>query len=277
MNYCNPQGFKAELREIRKQGKGKFFTWFDGGETVDGAYKKADDIFCRLMLPWAKRFLGKLSEKTSLDLGYGGGGQVHAASKYFKYAMGLDVHDEISFVEAELRKRQGGQNKNTALFIGQGETIPIDANKIDFVYSWVTFLHLGTIEVVESYLKEMYRVMTDGGIAVIFFTRLIRKNKVQNLDQYNADIVEEEGHPEGYREGGPLTRVNRANLIMSVWKMVELVKKHKFECISPTFSHDDDKIYGQHGIVFRKPKKIKLNMKKKKPIIVKKTKKGNKK
>lgn len=270
MNYCCPEGFRNELREIRKQGKDKFFSWFDGGETVDGAYKKAKDIFARLMLPWAKKHLGKLSEKVSLDIGYGGGGQVFAASKHFKYATGIDVHDEISFVEAELRKRQEGTNKNTALFIGQGNNIPMDAKSIDFVYSWVTFLHLGTIQVVEDYVKEIFRVMKEGGVAVLFFTRLVRSNRVQSMDQYQFDIAKEVKHPLGYREGGPLTRVNRPNLIIARWKMFELVKKCGFSVISPTMSQDGDIIYGQHGVVIMKPKKKKPKLNTRKKPITKK-------
>jgi len=253
MNYCNPEGFKNELKKIREEGETIFFTWFDGGETVDGAYEKADDIFCRLMLPWAKKFLGDLKNKVSLDIGYGGGGQVLAASKHFKYAMGLDVHEEISYVEAELRKRQGGKNKNTALFIGNGYTIPIDANKIDFIHSWVTFLYIGTIQNVTSYLKEMFRVLKPGGVAVIFFTRLIWSKSEQHMPEYEADLIKEKQHPEGYREGGPLTRVNRPNLIMSRWKMEELAEKQGFKFLSPTMSQNRDVIYGQHGVVIQKP------------------------
>jgi len=251
MNYCDPQGFRNEIKANRKKGRDAFFTWFDGGEDANDAFVKAYNIFKRLMLPWTDRFLENLHEKISLDIGYGGGGQVFAASGHFKYALGIDVHDQVSFIEKEFRGRTG--TKNYALFISDGKTIPIDNNKVDFISSWVTFLHLGTIEVVESYLKEMFRVMTEGAIAVIFFTRLYRTKSVQSLVEYEADLKLEEQHPTGYREGGPLTLVNRPNLIMSRWKMQELAEKAGFKYLSPTFSHDKDKIYGQHGIVFQKP------------------------
>ena len=256
MNLCNPEGFKNEIKSNIDRGKVEFFTWFDGGDTIAGAFKKAKEIFERLMLPWAKRYMNNLEEKTSLDIGYGSGCQVLAASKHFKYALGIDVHEEVDYVEEELRKRN--KEKNIALFIGDGKTLPIDNNKVDFISSWVTFLHIGTIEVVESNLEEMYRVMTEGAIAVIFFTRLIRSGSPQTLTEYKADLVLEDGHPTGFREGGPLTRVNRANLVLSRWKMIALANKHKFIYIAPTFSHDKDKIYGQHGIVIQKPKRLNL-------------------
>lgn len=270
MNYCDPQGFKDEIKMVREKGRDTFFTWFDGGGDANGAFVKAKDIFNRLMLPWADRFLENLHEKISLDIGYGGGGQVFTASGYFKYALGIDVHNEVDFVEKEFRGRTG--MKNTALFISQGNNIPVDDNKVDFIHSWVTFLHIGTIQNVEDYLKEMFRVMTEGAVAVIFFTRLIRSKNVQNLDAYEADLKLEQQHPTGYREGGPLTRVNRANLIISQWKMKELVEKHNFKFIHITFSHDEDKIYGQHGIVFQKPA-----TKKKVVVRKKQSKKGKKK
>lgn len=252
MNYCDPQGFKNEIKMMREKGRDTFFTWFDGGGDTDGAFEKAKGIFERLMFPWAKRFLENIDEKISLDIGYGSGGQVLAASDHFKYALGVDVHHEIDFVEKELGKRKG-LKINIALFAGDGKIIPIDDNKVDFISSWVTFLHIGTIQNVEDYLKEMFRVMTEGAIAVIFFTRLVRSKNIQNLNEYGADLIKELEHPTGYREGGPLTRVNRANLVISTWKMEELVKKHGFKCIQNTYSHDEDKIYGQHGIVFQKP------------------------
>lgn len=257
MNYCDPQGFKDEIKIMRDKGRDTFFTWFDGGGDTDGAFDKAKGIFDRLMLPWVERFLGNLEDKVSLDIGYGSGGQVLAASEHFRYSTGIDVHGEISFVEKELRKRKAIQNRNFALFISNGNTIPMDNNKIDFISSWVTFLHIGTIQNVEDYLKEMFRVMTEGAIAVIFFTRLVRTRNAQSLAEYEEDLKLEEQNPVGYREGGPLTRVNRANLVISQWKMKELVEKHGFKFIHTTYSHDKDKIHGQHGIVFQKPKTIK--------------------
>lgn len=256
MNYCNPEGFKKEIKGNIKKGKNFFFSWFDGGKTVAGAFKKSEGIFKRLMLPWAKKF------DTSLDIGYGGGGQVLAASKYFKYALGVDVHEEVEFVEKELKKRN--KEKNIALFIGDGKTLPVDNEKVDFVSSWVTFLHLGTIEVVESYLKEIYRVLRGGGVAVIFFTRLVRTKSVQTEEEYSEDIIKEKQHITGYREGGPKTLVNRANLVISLWKMASLAKTHGFAVLSTTRSHDKDKIYGQHGIVIQKPKTVRLKKTKKK-------------
>lgn len=275
MNYCNPQGFRSEIKIMRDKGRESFFTWFDGGGDVDGAFEKAKGIFDRLMFPWADRFIENIDEKISLDIGYGSGGQVLAASEHFKYALGVDVHEELDFVEKEFKSRKG--MKNTALFIGDGKTLPIDNNKIDFIHSWVTFLHIGTIQNVESYLKEMFRVMTEGAIAVIFFTRLVRTRNVQSLVEYKEDLKLEEAHETGYREGGALTRVNRANFIMSRWKMKELVEKYGFKYLSPTFSHDKDRIYGQHGVVFQKPKTIFSKRKPKKVITRKQSKKGKKK
>jgi len=258
MNYCDPQGFKNEIKNNIDRGKEAFFTWFDGGDTVDGSFEKAEGIFKRLMLPWAERFYTTtrfdMSNKTSLDIGYGGGGQVLAASKHFKYALGVDVHEEIEFVESELKRRTKGKEGNIALFTGDGKTLPIDDNKVDFVSSWLTFLHLGTMEIVEGYLKEMYRVMIEEAIAVLFFTRLVRGKNIQTLVEYENDLKLENEHPLGYREGGPLTRVNRPNIVISRWKMEELVKKNNFKLLNTTFSHDGDLIYGQHGIVIQKPK-----------------------
>ena len=94
MEYeCTPEGFAGRVKQLRElNNPDKFFTFFDGGGTADGAFNKAYDIFERLMLPWVRQY------GTSLDIGYGGGGQVLAASKHFDIVMGIDVHGEFEYV-----------------------------------------------------------------------------------------------------------------------------------------------------------------------------------
>jgi ubiquinone/menaquinone biosynthesis C-methylase UbiE len=259
MNYCNPEGFRDEIRKVKDQGKDKFFTWFDGpkgeNENEDAAFEKAEDVFTRLMLPSAKKYVKKLNSKTSLDIGYGSGGQVLTASLYFDKCYGLDVHEERDYVKDELISR-GAKEEDIELLVGDGISIPLPDKIIDFVHSWVTFMHFGTVSVTKTYLEEIYRVLKPGGVAVIYFSRMLRSAPNQVWTEVQADMEKEKEGP-GYREGGPKTRVRGINIQMSMWYMEEMVKDVGFDVLDKTGSWDTVNgrkyFFGQYGIIIRKP------------------------
>jgi ubiquinone/menaquinone biosynthesis C-methylase UbiE len=261
MNLCNPEGFRAEIKSMVDEPD-KLFTWFDGGGDIDGAFKKAEVIFERLILSHAKKHLGKdLSDKVSMDIGYGSGAQVLAASEVFEKAFGIDVHEEHDAIMYELMSRGGDDMLDKAYLMScDGSSIPSEDDSIDFIHSWTTFLHLVGLVNVVSYLDEIKRVLKPQGIAVIYFTRLIRSKSPQTETEYYADIILENAETVGYRYGGPLTTVRSIAMIISMWKMVELAEASGLEVIDKTFSYDGKgkkkKIYGQHGIVLRNPDPI---------------------
>ena len=265
MNYCDPEGFRNVIKSLAISGdKDAFFTWFDGGEDTDGAFNKAQDVFLRLFLSYAKKYLGDLKEKVSLDIGYGSGGQVLEASYHFKRSVGIDVHEEDRLVGTEMIER-GGQRDDFALIHSNGYTIPVDNECIDFVHSWVTFLHFSTLDVVKSYLDEIYRVLNSGGIGIIYFPRLIRTSRPQTWNQVRTDIESERKHPEGFREGGPKSKVKSISIVISMWKMEEMLKTAGFTTLEATGSWSQEGkqklFHGQHGIVFQKPAKVKQRRK----------------
>jgi len=257
INYCNPEGFKNEIRSLKEANDpDKFFSWFDGGGTIKGAFVKGEDVFNRMFLPYAKKYLRTLDDKTCLDIGYGGGTKMIVACKYFKTSWGIDVHKECNYIGEEFEKTKFN---NYRFFETDGDHLNyIEDQSVDFIYSWVTFLHLMGIENVEKYLSEIHRVLKPGGIAVIYFTRLIRSKTKQNESEYQADIVKENQHTDGFRYGGPLTKVRRIGMVISLWKMAELAEKAGLIIVDKTVSHDgkgkNKVIHGQHGIVLQKYK-----------------------
>lgn len=259
MYYCDPDGFKGFIRNLVKEGKDSFFSWFDGGETVDGAFEKGEDIFDRLFLPFAKKHLTRLDTKTALDIGYGSGTKVLPASEHFRRVIGVDVHDQHDYVYDTLVERdlQG----DVVLLSGDGWELPVPDNSVDFAFSWVTFLHFESIDMVLANLKEIKRCLKTGGIAVIYFTRLVRSGNFQTKRALTNDIKKERENNEGYREGGPLTKVRAVRLVLSMWKMKELVKEAGLKCVSETCSWSKPEgsrykvFHGQHGLVIQKPKK----------------------
>jgi SAM-dependent methyltransferase len=263
MNYCNPEGFRNEIKVLLEEGDmDAFYHWFDGGVTVEGSFEKGADVFNRVIKPYATKYL-KGQRHVALDLGYGMGTKIPAALSVFPKVYGVDVHEEWEFALANIEL---GENQEIMLLTGDGETLPLNDQEVNFVYSWVTFCHLGTIDNAEKYVQEIFRVLKPGGVAVLFFTRLIRSGRNQTWDEVEADMVKEKDHDLGYREGGPLSKVRSINLVISMWMMEELATLAGFKVLTKTASWDDTPtgrvFHGQYGIVLRKSAPIEYIKKK---------------
>jgi len=255
MNYCNPEGFRNEIKKLLAKGDiDAFYRWFGGWATKAASFENGEDIFDRVIFPLAEKLLPEGAD-TALDLGYGVGTKIEPAFKHFKTVYGVDVHDEAKFVAGNLSVPKG---KKLRLIMADGDNIPINKEAVDFVYSWAMFCHVGTIENVEKYLAEIYRVLRPGGVAVLFFTRLMRPKGPQTWKEVEIHMQKEREHIDGYREGGPLSKVRSVNLVLSMWKMSILASAAGFVIEDETASWTDGptrKLYhGQYGIVLSKPK-----------------------
>lgn len=260
MNLNNPEGYKNETTELLKKGDEKFILWFDGGETIEGAYAKSEDIFERLFLPHAKKHLRKLDNKKALDIGYGAGLKVYQAAKHFEESHGIDVHGKHDDVFNQLHK-YGDDDVVADVYLRDAEAndLPYGDGEIDFIHSWTTFLHFNTYSYVVETLKEIHRVLKPGGVAVIYFTRYTRRSTEQTLSQYKHDLKIEENDKVGYREGGSLTKVRATGIIIALWRMAESAKEIGFQVVKKTYSHNENDdgsvtVFGQHGLVLRKKK-----------------------
>ena len=270
MNYCNPEGFEKEIKELLAKGDiDAFYHWFGGWGTKEASFEKGEDIFDRIIFPLAEKLLPE-GFNTALDLGYGVGTKIQPAFKHFSVVFGIDVHDEAKFVAENLSVPKG---KKLRLIKANGTNIPINKEAVDFVYSWATICHVGTIDNLKKYLEEIYRVLKSGGVAVLFFTRLMRPKGPQTWKEVEVHMEKAREHTHGYSEGGPLSTVNSVNFVISMWKMVMLAPDAGFTVEERTASWDDGPIrkvyHGQYGIVLSKPKP--KEEPKPKPVIVART------
>jgi ubiquinone/menaquinone biosynthesis C-methylase UbiE len=245
------------IRERRETSPMTFFTMFDGGTSFDDAKNQAGRYFDRLFLPFAKKYLGDLSDKRSLDIGYGSAFQVLRAAQYFECSYGIDIHKESLFILDTFRTK--GIQKGISLSEGLADNLSEFDNDIDFVHSWVTFLHFPSIEYTNLVLKEIFRVIRPNGVAVIYYSRLVKTKRKETFKEYEADMKLEEKHLTGFEERGSLTQVFKKGIGIARWKMTQLVTNIGFELLEYTSSNDGGFVYGQHGIVLRKPPVVEPN------------------
>ena len=102
----------------------------------------------------ARPLAGRVTEpetKTVLEIGYGGGRLLAAASRAFGKAVGVDVHDCRTTVSAELG-RLGVSN--VELHCSDGRTLPVSDQSVDVVYSFIVLQHLERLEVHRALLAE---------------------------------------------------------------------------------------------------------------------------
>jgi ubiquinone/menaquinone biosynthesis C-methylase UbiE len=74
---------------------------------------------------------------------------------------------DISAACLDYCRRRFGDRHNVDYFLTTGEVLPLHAQgRVDFVWSYDAFVHMDP-EVVRAYLREVHRVLRDGGRAII--------------------------------------------------------------------------------------------------------------
>jgi len=253
MFECNPKDWAAKIEEnANTMSADEFISWFDGGETVEGAYAKSADIWRRLIKPIVVGNVKAPEGKTCVELGYGHAGLTLQASKTFEHAYGMEWHDSADTVGEHLDAEGAGK----VYLVHSPKGINMQDDSVDFIYSWLYVNRLGNIEGVRSFLSESYRVMKDHAVGIVFFPRFIRTGKAQSVKEYEGDVIAENADKMGFREGGVTTQVRGISIILSLWKMKELLTEAGFQILGQSASFDGKgrgKVYhGQHGLVFRK-------------------------
>lgn len=246
-------GFRRRISEVQGVGRDVFFTWFDeaknaGDAFINGAWDFSANIAAPLM-----KYLNLPCDKTVLEIGYGGGRLLASASRHFKNAIGVDVHVCTDMVMEELRNR--GVN-NIQLISTGGKSIPLKDGSLGVVYSFIVLQHVEKINIFEKYIEETYRVLTKGGLAVIYFGRYARfsvgkKSRVlYGIDRILERIVLRRGFKEIPSE------INCINLIISMSCAKKLARRAGFEVCDALVSlrrGPSGETYGlQNGLVLKK-------------------------
>ena len=91
-----------------------------------------------------------------------------AASRCFRQVIGVDIHDHNMKVDKALRERG---ICNVQLFTTEGSILPLPAETVDCVYSFIVLQHVEKYSIFKRYFEETYRVLKPGGLAILYFAR----------------------------------------------------------------------------------------------------------
>lgn len=247
-------GFKKEISMAKNVSNDAFFTWFNDAKDTDASFLKGEEDFqAQIYSPVQTLFSPTSKEKVALEIGYGGGRLIAAASKYFKKVYGVDIHDEKILVENELIRR--GVN-NFELLTINGQSVSLPNECIDFVYSFIVLQHVEKIQIFDSYIKETFRLLKRGGVAILYFGRYTKysHNKDSLIFYYIDRLIEIYKLKNKYKEIP--ARINDINLYVSLNYANRVARQNGFKIsktlISQKSINGNIGFGGQHGLVLIK-------------------------
>jgi SAM-dependent methyltransferase len=132
---------------------------------VDGFFELGEHFASVLVDPE----LRDVTRGRALDLGCGLGRVTRALARRFDEVVGVDVSTEMVRRAQELHPQQ--EFPNVTFEATDGVHLPLEADSVDFVFSYEVFQHLPTREVMRQNLAEVARVLRDDGFALIHVHR----------------------------------------------------------------------------------------------------------
>lgn len=108
---------------------------------------------------------GDPRQSSCLEIGYGAGRLLNAASRYFKEVVGVDIHESKKRTE-KLLLQNGCENFN---LLQKEEANTIPDKSIKFAFSFIVFQHFTAWREVEFYLDLLDRVISDDGCGILYF------------------------------------------------------------------------------------------------------------
>lgn len=137
----------------------------------------------------------KISNQKMVEIGCGIGRLAPAFSKIFEDYVGVDVSEQM----VNTAKENTGDIKNVEFFANNGFDLSMINNESkDFVFEGFVFQHIPQKNIVESYCKEAFRVLKNGGHFFALFWRdklnsdddkMSHRHKGEKIDVTNDTIL----------------------------------------------------------------------------------------
>jgi SAM-dependent methyltransferase len=137
--------------------------WEKGGHEWSEVFGGTENLWNKEIFPYIKEF----RNKKILEIAPGYGRITQFLSILAKELIVVDLNPLC----IQKTKEKLGHHV-LAYFVGDGKSFPfIKDNSQDLVYSFDSFVHMH-INVIDDYLKEIYRVLTPGGKGIIHHSNL---------------------------------------------------------------------------------------------------------
>lgn len=100
----------------------------------------------------------------ALEIGAGYGRMMKVMAPYFDVICGAEISSPLVAKAVDYLWKS---LNCVPITTSDGQSILEDDNAFDFVYSIICFQHMPTLEIVQSNIREIYRVLTPGGVCRI--------------------------------------------------------------------------------------------------------------
>lgn len=144
----------------------KFHDWFDKTDSIRSTISQGHiDFHTKILTSEVYGIIGDVREKNCLEIGFGGGRLLNAASSIFENVTGVDIHSCFDITEKFL-KTQGVTNFSLFHY---DNIEKIQNNHIDFIFSFIVFQHFNSIKTFSDYIDFIHRVLKNDGCCKIYF------------------------------------------------------------------------------------------------------------
>jgi len=211
------------IEQNKKAWKEKY-EWGDAGNEWSEPWGSPDNQWFYSLLPRVHNYL---NGTVGLEIAPGYG----RWTQYLK-----DEFDELHLVDLAENciaacKKRFSNSDNLHFHVNDGYTLPmIKSGSVDFVFSFDSLVHVEH-DVIDSYLLEIERILTDGGSAFIHHSNLgglAQSLKIQEFFTRGRGLLERVGVFENLRSGYRGKTVSGESVYQSA-------KKAKLSCISQEF------------------------------------------
>jgi SAM-dependent methyltransferase len=100
---------------------------------------------------------------SALEIGAGYGRLVKAMRKRFDFVLGVDSSQAL----VDLSREYVVGYQENCIVKNSGSDLPAKSEFFNFVYSYIAFQHMHTLDIIKSYIAETFRVLKPGGICRI--------------------------------------------------------------------------------------------------------------
>jgi SAM-dependent methyltransferase len=149
----------------RANENAKFYVQSERNEWADRDFFRTGEInAAKLVMTDMPRICGPGKsplDLNMLEIGCGVGRMTRMLARIFAQVTALDISDEMV-----ARARENTADlPNVSVLLGDGATLrPLASDAYDFVFSFIVFQHIPSLEIIASYCREAHRVLKPGGL-----------------------------------------------------------------------------------------------------------------